>query len=711
MTLLAPWFLAGLAAAAIPVVIHLIHRRQSRVIPLPTLRFLRQIPARTIRKRRLEEYVLMAARILLLALLALAGARPVLSEARAAGGSTAVAIVLDDSYSMEHRVSGIPRFREGVEAVVAVLEGLEEGDRAALIPASAPAAAALSADLPALVRRAAAARTSPLAPDLAAGVRAGLALLRETREPNRELIVVTDLQRRALAPLLEGVREGPGDETIRVKVLDVGADAPANAGILEVSAGSGAVVAGETVPVVATLRNASGSPRAVRVSLVLGDERVAEANASLAAGETKTVTLAAKPDVPGAEGGRVVLDGDDLPADDVRHFTLPVAGRIPVLLVNGDPSPIAFQDEAFFLRAALSPEDLGAKGVASPVALKTIPPDALGAEDLATYRVVILANVPPLPPRAANAVRAFVLGGGGLLVFTGSRVKADDANRDLGTDPAQGLLPAVLAPPTQVGDDPESELRVEEFDRDHPLFAGLTEEAMKDFGRIRVRRAMGADAKAAGGRVVAALSRGTPLIVEKRPGRGRVLLVNASADTDWGILPVRPIFLPLVHRAVRLLAGAAEGDEQHLLGARIAIPPPPPDAPALEVTSPAGDVARPSETDGKGNLVYGPLLDPGVYRVKGSGRGDFLFAANPDPAEGDLARAAPEAVVAAFGPDRTTVIRGGNGLRTELSRARHGRPIAGWLLGAALLLLLFEAWFANRIARARAAAPEEGETP
>ena len=47
--LLSPWFLAGLAAAAVPIVIHLIHRRRARILPIATLRFLRKIPGRTIR--------------------------------------------------------------------------------------------------------------------------------------------------------------------------------------------------------------------------------------------------------------------------------------------------------------------------------------------------------------------------------------------------------------------------------------------------------------------------------------------------------------------------------------------------------------------------------------------------------------------------------------------------------------------------------------
>jgi hypothetical protein len=49
------------------------------------------------------------------------------------------------------------------------------------------------------------------------------------------------------------------------------------------------------------------------------------------------------------------------------------------------------------------------------------------------------------------------------------------------------------------------------------------------------------------------------------------------------------------------------------------------------------------------------------------------------------------------------LVRGSVDVETAVSRSREGKPVWGWLLMAALLLLLFEGWFANRIATRRAA--------
>ena len=78
-----------------------------------------------------------------------------------------------------------------------------------------------------------------------------------------------------------------------------------------------------------------------------------------------------------------------------------------------------------------------------------------------------------------------------------------------------------------------------------------------------------------------------------------------------------------------------------------------------------------------------------------------LFAANVRAEEGDLRRSAPDLLQGRFGADRFRYVRGGQDIRETLSRSREGRPLWGWLLGAALLVLLFETLFANRVARRR----------
>src|SRR6059036_1536403 len=104
MAFLTPFFLLGLSAIAIPVLIHLIQREKKRVIEFPSLMFVRRIPYQSVRRRRIRHWALLLLRAAAIALIVAAFARPFLPHSAAAnavtGGSREVVILLDQSASM-----------------------------------------------------------------------------------------------------------------------------------------------------------------------------------------------------------------------------------------------------------------------------------------------------------------------------------------------------------------------------------------------------------------------------------------------------------------------------------------------------------------------------------------------------------------------------------------------------------------------------------
>src|SRR5687768_5263063 len=80
LTFLAPLFLLGLLAVAVPVIVHLVNRERQNAIAFPSLMFLRRVPFRSVRRQRIRHWSLFALRCLALALLALAFARPFLDR-------------------------------------------------------------------------------------------------------------------------------------------------------------------------------------------------------------------------------------------------------------------------------------------------------------------------------------------------------------------------------------------------------------------------------------------------------------------------------------------------------------------------------------------------------------------------------------------------------------------------------------------------------
>src|SRR6185503_10631414 len=129
MTFLTPLFLVGIAAIAVPVLIHLIQRERKRVIEFPSLTFVRRIPYQSVR-RRIRHWPLLLLRAAAIALIVAAFARPFFQRSAAAtamtGGAREVVILLDQSASMGYA----DHWSRAQEAARQVVRGLGQDDRA-----------------------------------------------------------------------------------------------------------------------------------------------------------------------------------------------------------------------------------------------------------------------------------------------------------------------------------------------------------------------------------------------------------------------------------------------------------------------------------------------------------------------------------------------------------------------------------------------------
>ena len=201
MSFLAPLFFAGLAALAVPVLIHLIQRERKNVVQFPSLMFVRRIPYSSIRRRRIHNWTLLMLRLAAIALIVAAFARPFFrgtALTAAGGGARDVVILLDRSYSMGHGTSGTRAKQAAADAVA----GLVNGDRAALVLFATTAEIAvqptidrarLQSEINATALSASATRYGP-------ALKLAGSLLSASNFPRREVVLVSDFQRSGWSP-------------------------------------------------------------------------------------------------------------------------------------------------------------------------------------------------------------------------------------------------------------------------------------------------------------------------------------------------------------------------------------------------------------------------------------------------------------------------------------------------------------------------------
>ncbi len=251
MSFIQAGMLGALAALAIPILIHLMFRRQARPVDLGTLQFLKIVLRDNAKKRRLKRYVLLALRLAGVALIAFLFARPYLLASEPIDGRRLVVVIADRSASMGLSGGKRPIDRAAVEvrSIVGKAGNGTQLEVAAfdrtVTPIAKPADAA-----------------SALASPSIAGTDYGQAMawardvIVRSKAARKELHVLTDLQK---AGLDRGDSALVPSGTV-VSLVDLGRSFPKNVGVIAVSARPRASDRESPSVISATIRNASPMP-------------------------------------------------------------------------------------------------------------------------------------------------------------------------------------------------------------------------------------------------------------------------------------------------------------------------------------------------------------------------------------------------------------------------------------------------------------------
>lgn len=599
MSFLSPLLLIGLLAAAIPPIIHLIHRRKAQPVRFPALEFIRRSQKKTSRRFRIKQLLLMLIRSLLMGLLAFALARPyfsrdgdALTAAGQGGGSTV--IVVDASYPMGYLLDGESLLDKARLKAGQVLDALGGAGQASVIIAGDTVISPvgeLTQDLDASRRALDDVQAGYSAGALSDAVAQAYELLEQAPGNGGRRVVVLTTSAGASGPLPQPPPAAEGG-AIELFPLDVAEGAPTpNHAILDVQVRPAPELGAGQWRVDARVANFSDEAvERLPIRLDIEGKPAVRGFVSLPAGGQKTKTFHTRSPSEVAVKAEVALAPDNLTVDDRRPFWLQPAPQIRVLAVNGDPRPTPYRDELFYFEKALAPAMAGGTRIRVTAAAA----DTLDRYDLDEFDVVVLANYVDLPEEKSRALEAFVRGGGGLLLTMGEKVDPDVANVRLAN-----LLPRTLRRVRQAGDAAASAqggdrrpAHLTMFNRAHPILANLSDPAASSLGRAEIGRYMLLDPSPdAGGEVVMGLDEGAPFLLTKVVERGRVALLTGTLDREWGDLPIRPDFLPLMQQLVRHLTRISDAETQPLLvGAKAPLPVEDGRIRRVKITGPQGAV-------------------------------------------------------------------------------------------------------------------------
>ena len=684
MGFLTPAFLAGLAALAIPILVHLTNRPRSETVPFPSLMFLQKIPYRSVRRQSLRNWLLFAIRCLAFVILALAFARPFFGRTSQAAtvlaGAKTRVVLLDRSYSMGYA----GRWARAVDAARRAVSEPGPQDRVALVlfdrtPESAgdpavdrsPALGALAAAQPGFgVTR------------YAPAFRLAQEMLDGSTLPGREVVLISDFQKAGWEGADE-VQLPPSTTLTWVDVSDRGASNLALTGVdTERDYESG------RERVIASARLVNKGPRpveGVEVAFDVDGRTVRQQRANLGPNTSATVTFDPFPLPPTLARATIRVTPDALAQDDTFHFVLAPGGDLPVLVLENGPP----RGRSLYVQRAL------AIGHRPRFRVEVKDAAQLQPDDLRPGMLVVLDDAPPPRGTVAKRLREFVEAGGGLLV-----VLADQSTPAAWTGDVAALLPGPFGAAVDRSSDWGATLAY--VDYGHLVFELFRGPHSGDFSSARFFRYRKLDAKDG---VLARFDDGAVALAAKPMGKGRVLVWTSSIDTAWNDLALQPVFLPFLHQVVRFAASHAESPAWRTVGEALDLSR----DPALQkggatALAPSGE--RSVLRAGSKGLE---LTAPGFYEVRAAAGGPPLevAAVNVDRAESDLAAMDPEELASAV----TRLHRSSSGARAEAAlttdEQESRQALWRYLLMAAFLLLATETVLSNRLpARARALVKE-----
>ena len=603
MGFLAPWFLAGFAAVAIPVYVHLLRRHTTNPHPFSSLMFFERRTQSSIRHRRLRYLLLFSLRTLLFLLVVLAFANPFINRTAANMSSEKLLLlVIDNSFSMRAGT----RLADARREALSVLASRRPTDKAQVMALGSQIQVLTQPSVdPGSLRSA----IGSLQPgdsranygELARAVRS----LADSVQTPIELHFFSDIQKSSMPA---NFSELALPVNVSLVLHPVVKEAVANWTVESVNA-PGQVWDPKKARVQAVIAG-FGTPAATRtVSLMVNGKTAATKPVAVPANGRATVEFQSL-DVPyGFTRCEVRIDSADaFPADDASLFAVE----------RSDPRRALFVSEAGDSRSPLYFRSALGSAAESAFALDVVSAGQAANAALSKYAFVVLSDLISVPTSFESALTKYVQGGGSVWITAGTSA-AHNAHIP--------VFGGTILESKDYSRTSDRYLNVADADPTHPSVEKADRwSGVKFYFAVRV--------DPANSRVIARLADQTPLLLEKKIGEGTVLLFTSGLDNLTNDFPLRPAFVPFVEQTALYLASIQRRSGSRVVGSFLELRSSKEQSVGVEVIDPEGQ--RPLSLKESTSAQTYQLSRAGFYELQlANGRHDVV-GVNPDRRESNL---------------------------------------------------------------------------
>lgn len=679
MSFLNPLFLFGLFAAALPILIHLFTRTRSKTIPFSTLDFLKELQNQQIRRIKLRQILLLILRTLIIILIILAFARPTLrgslSGVAAPNAKTSMVIIVDNSISMT-RQNGASLFSLAQKKAEEIIQLARPGDETFILTTTDTTNELYTRafhDQDISKRALTDLKINSRMTDISASLEFASRILAKSLNINKEIYLISDIQKSAFTN--DSLSTLAND--IRLYVLPIELEACANLSIQKAELATTIVEQGKVAEIVATISNTGNKDVANSLAqLFVNEKRVAQSSFELKAGAATTQVFRFSVEDRGFSSARVVLEDDDILADNERTLSFFVPENITIGLCGSKP------EDTFYAQLVLDPNGIGP----DYFSLKNLPSANLRFDSFAQLNVALLSNIPSFDQQTAEKLKQFVEDGGGLILVLGENIDIRAYNTILNTTLQ---LPSFI---DIIGslDGQQSDFTLGTYDLMHPIFSGVFNNAEAEIAQPHFHFAVKVE-NSADIDPIMNYSNGDPLLFEKKLGQGTILVMTTGFNVQLSDITHRTIFAPLLIRMVGYAATVGTSVTKDVfIGDEIRYKIQAQDInKTLEMRRPDDkyDRLRPTMTPNGAWINYSQTAMPGIYELLADGQRLNVWAVQLDPHESELTAIDENILKENY---KAVILHSNTVVSDFIPSQRHGTELWKFFAIAAFILLLTE---------------------
>ena len=651
MGFFAPWFLAGAVAIGLPFWIHLLRQYRSTPHPFSSLMFFERRTQSSIKHRRLRYLLLLSLRVALLLLIALAFANPFVSRSGGAtGGRKMLVIAVDNSFSMRYD----DHLARAKQTAVNAVSNLNPGERGQVLAVGSRVHFLTQPVEEADQLKAAIQGIQPSDEQSSYGELArALRTISQTSRIPLEVHFSSDLQKSSMPPAFADLRLGTDTKLVFHSV----ADSKEPNWMLESVTAPAKIYDPKKVRIQAVVAG-SNTPQTKRtVSLALDGKTLESKMLDVPSNGRASVEFLSLDSPHGFHKGEIRIEpGDALHEDDRFDFAIERTDPHPVLFLHPAGQTL---DELYYRSALESVSEAG-------FTLEPLAVEQAGNQSLSKYAFVVLSDVGTMPPGLEANLRAYVAGGGSLLVALGP-LSAALARVPVSNETIQGSAYASRG-------DSRFET-VAAADAEHPTLRRANKlDGVKFYQEIKVDPGQS--------HVIARLTNQAPLLLEKQVGEGRVVVFTSTFDNVGNDMPLHASFVPFVEETARYLGGQQDRSTNVAVDSYIELRSAQEHGSAIDVTEPDG--SHPLSLKDASTTQTFQVTREGFYDIHRANGREELVAVHADRRESDLTPIPQETLAlwqnTGLGPDTPS----GDGSAADT----QPRPWSLWRYALLLVLII-----------------------